>query len=165
MSRERVTKLPQSNIFNASTEEFRALFDDYLKGNAACPVLVVSERPLSPIAHDALAKSFDSFGYGAHACLYATLTLESDGADAVSAPLDSQALFLMIEGLDPVCVVCADETAARALSQTYRSAFDLDSACRVFGRPGVAFRDFEGMLETDAGKQAAWHLLKSLPKR
>lgn len=160
-----MTKLAQSNIYSASAEEIGGLFGDYLEGNAACPVLVLSEQPLDDKARDALAKTFSSFGYGnANACGYATLH-PANATDEWDVALDPQALFLLVEGLDPVCVVCADEASATCLGKAYRTAFDLDSPVRVFGRPAVAFRDFAAMLATDEGKQRAWHILKSFPKR
>ena len=158
-----MTKLPQSNIYSASAEEIGGLFGDYLEG-ATRPVLALSERPLGDTARDALAKTFASFGYGnENVCGYATL-LPADAPDGGVA-LDPQALFLLVEGIDPVCVVCADETSAACLGKAYRTDFELDAPVRVFGRPAVAFRDFEAMLGSDEGKQRAWHVLKSFPKR
>ena len=140
------------------------LFGDYLEGSAACPVLVVSNQPLGDAARDALAKTFASFGYGtADVCGYATLVPAADPDAGIA--LDPQALFLLVEGLDPVCVVCADETAAACLGKAYRVDYELDAPIRVFGRPAVAFRDFAAMLADENGKQRAWHILKSLPKR
>lgn len=159
-----MTKLPQSNIYSASAEEIGGLFGDYLQGNAAGPVLVISEHQLADAAREALAKSFASFGYGnENVCGYATL-LPTDAPENGVA-LDPQALFLLVEGLDPVCVVCADEASAACLGKAYRTSFDLDAAVRVFGRPAVAFHDFTAMLSSGDGKQRAWHILKSFPKR
>lgn len=160
-----MTKLPQSNIYSASAEEIGGLFGDYLEGNAAGPVLVVSEHALVDEAREALAKSFASFGYGSvDVCGYATLHPAGETAEW-DVVLDPQALFLLVEGLDPVCVVCADEASAACLGKAYRTSFELDAAVRVFGRPAVAFRDFTAMLGSDDGKQRAWHILKSFPKR
>lgn len=159
-----MTNLVQSNIYSASAEEISGLFGDYLEGNAACPVLVVSSQPLNDAARDALAKTFASFGYGTDdVCGYATLAPAADPDAGVS--LDPQALFLLVEGLDPVCVVCTDEESATRLGKAYRVEYELDAPVRVFGRPAVAFRDFAAMLADDEGKQRAWHILKSLPRR
>lgn len=157
--------MPQSNIFSASADDMRDLLRDYLDGDGACVILALSERPLGAEARNAIGKSLESFGYGADACLYATLFPADGPAEGGGEPLDAQALLLLIEGLDPLCVICADNTATSRLGKTYRTTYDLDAPIRVFGRPGVAFRDLAGMLATDAGKQRAWHLLKSLPKR
>ena len=160
-----MTNLQQSNIYSASAEEIGGLFGDYLDGSAACPVLVLSEQPLGNVARNALAKTFSSFGYGSSGtCGYATLH-PVNATEEWDIALDSQALFLLVEGLDPVCMVCADEASATCLGKAYRTTFELDSPARVFGRPAVAFRDFTAMLATDEGKQRAWHILKSFPKR
>jgi len=164
-ARERVTKLPRSNIYSASAEEISSLFCDYLEGDASFPVLTISERPLEETARNALLKSLESFGYGPFACAFATLFPADAEAEGSDVPLDAQALFLLVEGLDPVCVVCADAVTADALGRAFRTHYDLDAAVRVFGRPAVAFRNLPQMLETEKGKQLAWHLLKSLPKR
>ncbi len=160
-----MTKLPQSNIYSASAEEIGDLFGDYLEGDAARTVLTLSEQPLSEAARNALAKSFESFGYGPDACTYATLLPRDSNVEGGDVPLDAQALFLLVEGLDPVCVICADAASTTALGQAYRTSYELDSAARAFGRPAVMFRDLSALLTTDNGKQLAWHLLKSLPKR
>ena len=160
-----MTNLQQSNIYSASAEEIGGLFGDYLDGSAACPVLILSEQPLGDVARNALEKTFSSFGYGnAGACGYATLH-PSNATEEWDVVLDPQALFLLMEGLDPICVVCADEASATCLGKAYRTAFEPDAPARVFGRPAVAFRDFAALLATDEGKQRAWHILKSLPKR
>lgn len=160
-----MTKLPQSNIYSASAEEIRDLFGDYLRGSRACIALALSERPLPDEARNAVEKSLESFGYGTDSCAYATLLPADADVEGGDIALDAQALFLMIEGLDPLCVICADEASAQALEQAYRTAFVPDSAARLFGRPAVAFRDFPAMMKSEKGKQQAWHLLKSLPRR
>ena len=145
-----------------SADEIGTLFDDYLEGDASHPMLVASDRPLSEAARDALRKSFASFGYGDDACMFVTLRPTSN-ANAV--PLDPQALFLLVEGLDPLCVICADASTADLFGLAYRTQYNLDSAARVFGRPAVMLDNLDSSLATEAGKQRVWHLLKSLPKR
>ena len=61
-------------------------------------------------------------------------------------------------------VVAADAEAARALGAAYRQEVPLDGACRLFGRDAVAFKSFEHMLDDAQSKQAAWALLKKLPR-
>ena len=141
------------------------MFGDYLDGAQSCIVLVLSERTLGKAARDAIGKTLDSFGYGADSCTYATLLPADGDVEGGDIPLDAQALFVLVEGLDPVCVICADEAAASRLGQAYRVAYETDAAARVFGRPAVMFRDFTAMLSTEKGKQRAWRVLKSLPKR
>ena len=163
--KDSVTKLPRSNIFSASADELSDLFADYLDREGACIVLAISERPLSGDARNAIEKSLESFGYGDGACMYATLLPADEEAEGGDVPLDAQALFLLLEGLDPLCVICADGAAASRLGEACRATFEQDAPIRAFGRPGVAFRNLTALLDTDAGKQHAWRLLKSLPKR
>lgn len=158
-------KMPQSNIFCASADEVRELFGDYLDGVDPCVVLCVSARPLSPEAREAMRKSAAALGYGENACTWATLLPRDPSAEGGDIALDPQALFLLVEGLDPLCIVGLDEEATAQLGSAFRTAFEPDAPARVFGRPAVMFRHFEGQLESERGKQHAWHLLKSLPKR
>lgn len=160
-----MTKLPRSNIYSASADEIRELFGDYLEGAEACAVLALSERPLGDEARHAIERSLESFGYGAEACTYATLLPVDGEAEGGDVPLDAQALFVLVESLDPLCVICADGAAAAVLGKAYRAEYALDAAARAFGRPAVVFRDFPSLLATETGKQRAWRLLKSLPKR
>lgn len=95
------------------------------------------------------------------------LTETSDASTGVSGasldPLDAQALFLLLEGLDPLCLIAADVAAAQVLEKTYRTQVPLGKSCRVFGRTCVGFRSFAAMLEDAQDKQVAWALLKKLP--
>ena len=80
-------------------------------------------------------------------------------------PLDAQALFLLVEAVDPLMISCTDGEAAEALGAAYRADLQADSATRVFGRPAVLFSKLDSLMDSDAGKQRAWKLLKSLPRR
>ncbi len=128
-------------------------------------MLVLSHDALDDVARNALSRSLQAFGYGAEACTFATLYPHDKDAEGGDIALDAQALFLLIEGLDPVCVICADSNTAESVAGAYRTTCELDAATRVFGRPAVTFRDLSSMLATEDGKQHAWKLLKSLPKR
>ena len=160
--------MPRSNIYEAGAAGIAELFGDYLEcapPTGSCIALALSARPLGDGARDAIGKSLAALGYGEGAASFATLSPrdpEAEGGDIVLGPQD---LFMLVEGLDPLCAIAADEAAVRALESTYRCSFALDSPIRMFGRPAVAFRALEPMLESDAGKQRAWRLFKSLPKR
>ena len=114
-------------------------------------------------AQDAIEKSLSALGYGQDVCTYATL-LPHD-TDESEMELDPQALFLLVEGLDPLCVIAADAAATQALGRAYRTEFTLDSPIRAFGRPAVSFHDLTSLLTTNEGKQKAWHIFKGIPKR
>ena len=76
--------------------------------------------------------------------------------------LDSQALFLLVEGLDPLRLIVADGQTLEVVAHAYRMAIGPDTAVRVFGRPAVCFGNLAELLQTDAGKQRAWALFKTL---
>ena len=160
-----MTKLPQSNIYSASADDIRALFGDYVEDDGPCIVLALSERSLEDAARNAIERSLQSFGYGVDACTYAMLLPRNPSAEGGDIKLDAQALFLLVEGLDPVCVICTDAPSIASLEAAYRTSFEADATARVMGRPAVMFASLASLLETEKGKQTAWHLLKSLPKR
>ena len=159
-----VKELPRSNIYEAGTASVAELFEGYIQGSAAgnsCIALALSAHPLGATEQNAIEKSLAALGYGKEACTYATLSPRGADGDA-NAALYPQALFLLVEGLDPLCVIAADAAATQALGQTYRTVYAPDSAIRVFGRPAVSFRSLAELLESDAGKQRAWRLFKSI---
>ena len=151
----------RSNMYSASAADVWNLFRDYVEGNPSAIVLAVSGESLGDAARDALAKSFASFGYGKDVCAFATLVPRSDE----EPELDAQALFMLVEGLDPVCLVCADDAAARALEAAYRTTLKRKAAVRIFGRSAVVFRSLDALMESPEGKQQAWAVLKSFPRR
>lgn len=146
-------------MYGASAAEIWEIFGDHVEGNPAALALALSSAPLGDIARNALEKSFESFGYGAMPCAFATLAPRvGDGPS-----LDPQALFMLVEGLDPVCVVCTDAEAVHAVESAYRTTCPLDAPARVFGRSAATFRNLDTLLETPEGKQKAWSVLKTLP--
>ena len=183
-------KSAKGNIYEVTLDETWELFAPYLDGARAGVVGVASASPLGAEAREALENSAAALGYGHGSCTYAVLQPKkgtgyaaSDGKESTAAEpagkaegrpadeeaagdaaLDGQALFLLLEGVDPLVVVAADAEAARALGAAYRQDVPLDGACRLFGRDAVAFKSFESMLGDVQSKQAAWALLKRLPK-
>lgn len=170
-------------MYEVALEEVWELFSPYLDGARAGVVCVASATRLGDAARSALENSAAALGYGRACCTYVALRSESaagkapgteeSGTDkertadhevAGEAELDGQALFLLLEGLDPLVVVAADAEAARALGAAYRQEVPLDGACRLFGRDAVSFKSFEHMLDDAQSKQAAWALLKKLPR-
>lgn len=147
----------RSNIFEVTAASTLEAYASHVKGPVACTALVLSERPLTDAAHDALVKSLASLGYGDKGIAFAHLDAEGMRVGAPDA-------FSIIEGLDPLCLVIADEASAQLLSQTYRCPIALDAYMRLLGRPCAAFKSFEGMLAEAAEKQRAWAVLKRIPK-
>ena len=150
-----------ANMYEAALEGTWELFSAYLDGARTAPLLAVSASALGGPARAALTSTAASLGYGDDACAFATLAC----ADATGGPaLDRQALFTLVEGLDPLGLIVTDSAAARAVAEAYRCSLALGESQRVFGRPCVAFESFEPMLATSQDKQKAWALLKRLPK-
>lgn len=85
-------------------------------------------------------------------------------ADDVPRLSDPQALFLLIEGLDPLFLVVCDDAAAHQLEAAYGAELARDAANRLFGRDAVVFRNLSALMGTPRDKQRAWALLKSLPR-
>ena len=156
--------MASSNMYSASADEIWGLFADYVEGSPDAGALALSTGPLSPTACNALEKSLAAFGYGNDALAYATLLPHGVDANGAGEALDPQAEFLLIEGLDPICLIACDERAIASLETTYRTTCKRDAAQHVFGRPCVAFGDLPILLTTDQGKQRAWSLLKTLPR-
>ena len=157
--------MAQRNIFEAGAVEITQLFEDYLEGEVqpgSCIALALSERPLGASSRAAIGKSLLALGICEGPFTCATLLpgeAESEGGDV---PLDAQSLFLLMEGLDPLRVIAVDRASADLLASAYRISFPQNAAVRVFGRPAVVFDDLEKLLQTDAGKQKAWTLFKTL---
>ena len=134
-------------------DETWELFGQYMSGTHAGLCCVISSEPPSEAAAKALDSSLAALGYGRDACTYVV----SDG-------LDQQALFVLIEGLDPICIVAADGKSSALLGQAYHLALPSGKAARPLGRTAISFLDFESLLKTPQDKQIAWALLKKLPK-
>ena len=141
------------NKYEVALDETWELFGQYMSGAHAGLCCVISSEPLSEAAAKALDSSLAALGYGRDACTYVV----SDG-------LDQQALFVLIEGLDPICIVAADGKSAALLGRAYHLAVPSGKATRPLGRTAVSFLDFESLLKTPQDKQIAWALLKKLPK-
>lgn len=142
-------------MYGSASAGVRELFADFLSGALDGSALVVSAAPLSDNAAYAIDRSLEALGYGARAYTCATLS----PIDAI----DANSLFMLVEGLDPFCVIITDSTAAAHMGKAFHTNFALNASVRVFGRPAVAFSDFESLLVTPEGKQRAWALLKTLP--
>lgn len=146
-------KTMSGNKYEVALDETWELFSQYMSGSRAGLCCAVSSEPLSETAAKALDSSLAALGYGREACTY-----------IVSGDLDQQALFILIEGLDPICIIAADGKSAALLGQAYHLSLPSGKATRLLGRTAVSFLDFESLLKTPQDKQIAWALLKKLPK-
>ena len=148
--------------YGAAEQEIRELFGDYLEGDGGRVALAIGAHAPSAQVRDAIEKSLEAFGYENDACTFAALTPLDCAADEQAATLDAHALFLLVEGLDPLHVIALDRATKAALEQAYRTNYPIDAPIRVFGRSSVAFEDLDSLLQTTQGKQKAWKVLKSL---
>lgn len=157
-----------STMYEVALDEAWDLFADHLSGTREGTFLVLSARPLADAGQTACRKTAAALDYGTQGALFASLLPTASATEESQvdqpAPLDPKSLFVLVEGLDPLCLVCADRASAEALSACYRLPVALDTRGSLFGRPFVAFDDFEKLMETDQGKQEAWALLRKLPK-
>lgn len=157
--------MAQRNIFEAGAVEVNQLFDDYLEGNVqpgSCIALILSMQPLGKPARTAIDNSLAALGLGNDGHIYATLLPSSPETEGADISLDAQSLFLLVEGLDPLRIIAADQACSRLLADAYRTSLPSDTAVRIFGRPSVVFGNLEELIETDGGKQKAWALFKTL---
>lgn len=141
------------SAYGAAAYEIGELFAEFIEGGPDRPALALSSQALDDVARNAIEKSLGAFGYEREPCTFATV-----------GQLDPQALFLLVEGLDPLFVIATDRGAAELLGRAFRTEYALDSPIRVAGRSGVAFADLSSLMATPQSKQIAWKLMKSLPK-
>lgn len=160
-----MTIITRSNIFEAGAAEVPQLFGDFIETESLgkqCVALTLSMQTLDDRTRNAIEKSLIALGFGEESCTYATVQPSSRDDSLGDTPLDARALFLLVEGLDPLCIIATDRQTVDLLNAAYRTEFQLDATVRVFGRPSAAFGNLPALLETDAGKQKAWALFKTL---
>lgn len=150
------------NMYQVTQENTWSLLSEYLSGKKDSIILVVSSRPLSSEAQDALDKTCARLGYGAAAITFLSLT--GNDSDTSLPPVTGSELFAVLEGLDPLFIILTDSKANEACAQAYHCSIPLDKRSRVFGRDLCSFASFETLLSDIDSKQKAWRLLKGLPK-
>ena len=141
------------NKYEVTLDETWDLFGQFLSGARAGDICIVSTATLSNAARAALESSAKALEYGDGACTY-----------VATQELEGNALFALIEGIDPFHLIATDEASANMLGQAYRKEVPLDNDTRLSGRTCIALSDFEAMLETPERKQVAWALLKRIEK-
>lgn len=146
------------NMCEATLVSTWSLFGEHLTGERCGIFLVISSALLDGEARDALNSTAKTFGYGQAACTFAQV----EGAN--DTKLDAAALRLLVEGLDPYCIVVTDAEAGQLLGEAYRAPITPNSIARIMGRSVVALDSFESQLKNAQDKQVAWALLKSLPR-
>ena len=158
-------KIPaESNMYECALDLTWERFGAHLDGARPSVCCAVGSRPPAQAVRSALDGSLRALGYGQDACAFAAIAPRAEGEGADAATLDARALFALVEGLDPLCLIVCDRDAAGAVADAYRLPIPFERPQHVFGRPCVAFESLEALLETPAGKQRAWAALKQLPR-
>ncbi len=152
--------MTKRDLYGIASLEISDLFADHLEGDPWMPFFILSSAPTPSITKNAIEKSAAALGYPEPSCLYCTLQPEIQGSS-----LDSSALWLLMEGIDPLQIIVTDDNAITLLEKTYRTTFSRNSSGRIFGRNAALFSDLTTLIEDDAGKRQAWELFKSLVNR
>lgn len=146
-----VKKPAKSNIYLDIKLADLQPFDAAIDGGVDAEACIVSYGPLPDAVRAALCAACASMEMPEPVCVDVSLV----------APAD---VLAVIEGLDPVALIAADEFAAQLLGDAYRAKVALDAHSRLLGRSVVAFTSFEADLESARMKQRDWALLKLLKK-
>jgi len=166
-------------MYERTLEGMWEVFGDYLDGEYQSLVCVVSTAALGETATAALQSTFARLGYGRAACTFFVLQGRTSSQTAIpkasseqpaeNTPdnvlaLAEEEFYTVLEGIDPLIVVIADESARNVCAKAYRQEIPAKQRCRILGREVRAFDSFEKMLANEKGKIEAWALLKTLPK-
>ncbi len=127
-------------MYEVALDEAWELFGEYLDGARSALVCVASGSGSSERSRAALSS--------------AAARSDTDAAHARSPARKNwttQALFLLVEGLDPLCLIVADDRGRRARPRVPLRG-SLGKPGRAFGRSVVAFRRSTSMLDDGAGQ-------------
>lgn len=147
---------PYEHIRLQALEPYAAFVDNPQPG----ALVVVGSSPevlANPTLRTALIASAERFSYTLSDLAW--ISRETQRGDT-PAHLEDKALLYVIEALDPIALIICDEDSAHACARAYRTHLDLDSATTLLIRPCACFTNLVFLLDTPAGKQRAWHILK-----
>ncbi len=141
-------------------ERLRVLkeFQPFCQGGGAGLFVALSTRAPSDSMHDALTKSAAALRWGSDGITF----ISRNGTDGDS--LTDDALYQLIEGFDPICLVICDTESAAACASAYHLSSPIDPRYRLAGRCVRVFDDLEAQLETEHGRESVWGELKTLPQ-
>ena len=148
---------PNSYAINAA--ETIEAYATFLQATPDDVIVALSFSPLTEAARFALERSATALGFGEGRIAYGTIV------GATGSTLEPNDLWLIIEGIDPLGVVIADEGARGLFEVAYRCTLSDEESTTVAGRHVVSFADTEALLANPEGKQRLWHGLKALPYR
>lgn len=144
--------------------EPHAAFIDSPQPGAIAVVGSSVETLANPSLRTALTASVERFDYTLADISWisreTTSVQASTQGDNSAGALDDKALLTVIEALDPIALIICDEESARACAHAYRTSINLDCATTLLIRPCACFTNLVFLLDTQSGKQRAWHILK-----
>jgi hypothetical protein len=127
-----------------------------LSGSREGLFVAVCTASTSEEARTAIVKSAQALGYGADGVTFVTI-------DATGTRLTAPQLIDIVESMDPLCVVAADAGSTLLVAEAAQKLVEPNEPTRLNGREVRAFDDLNDLMQTPAGKQKAWALLKTLP--
>lgn len=142
-----------TGIYDYSRRLVTERYEGRIHGAREALILGLSCERLPEDVEEALRKSVHSLGWG-----------DDSASFALVEGLSPNEAFELIEGLDPVAIVIADEGAARIFFAAYRIGETSAPAFRVLGREIRLVPEFAKLINTLNGKQKIWSVLKTLPR-
>lgn len=142
---------PTRSVYEQQRRIECAAFQGSYEGSLDALFCVVSHAGSSESAQSALTATAIHEGFAAQDIIWISMR-----------DLEASDLALLIESVDPLCLVVLDQRSAEKLSRAYNQPVKLESNDSILGRPCCYFVDFERMLGTDERKQRAWALLKEM---
>lgn len=150
------TSMTQSGAYEHNRRAALAAHAAYLQGSDQALFLAVCDRQCSAAARGAIDSSAQARGYGNVGTTWLQL-------DRAQPPLAGKELLSAIEGMDPLCLVVLGSGPLEAFAKAYRIERPAAGFAHVLGRPTCLVPDIDALLETEAGKQQLWSLMKALP--
>lgn len=144
------------SFFELPTRQTEDIFSAYVRGDHAPLFCAIGRLFAEGPAKEALLNSANVLGYDA-SCGFVRTQADEGGS------LDARSLFMLVEGLDPRCIVLADAASVGLFAEAYRLTAPFSGFQRIFGRNVVAFEDFAAELSDERRRQKAWAELKKLP--
>lgn len=145
-----------SNIYAHDRSRVWDDFQASLSGSREGLFVAVCTTSTSDEARNAIVKSAQALGYGADGVTFVTI-------DATGTRLTAPQLIDIVESMDPLCVVAADAGSTLLFAEAAQKLVEPNEPIRLNGREVRAFDDLNELMNTPAGKQKAWALLKTLP--
>lgn len=142
-----------NGIYDFPRKSIFSRFPQHVRGAESGLIAALFSDVPSPQAQNALEKSASALGWGAEALCF----VETDG-------LDPSDLLQIIEGIDPVAIVLASESSARAFFSAYHMQPAEGTCFTALCREARLIPRFEELMKSPDGRQRIWAALKTLPR-